>query len=278
MDLKEALEDELKEKELDHLVKSFEVIGDIAIIEVPDELEHRKGLIGEKLMEINKHIKTVLRELSGRKGEFRTRDYELIAGDGDTETLHKEHGCRFRLDPTEMYFSEREAKERQRIVEQVENGEVIMAMFAGVGPFPVVIAKQKDVEKIYAVELNPDAYQYLEENVDLNKLDGKVVPLEGDVKDICPDYFGTCDRVLMPLPRDSNEFLDLAVRCLKEEGIINYYTWSNEEDLYTEAEENILESAEAYGKEVEFLDKRKVLPFAPRKWKICLDCLVKDKK
>ena len=274
MDLKEALKGELTDEELEHLVKSFEVIGDIAIIEIPEELEHRKELIGEKLMELNKHINTVLREVSGRKGQFRTRDYEFLAGDEDTETVHKEHGCRFRLDPTEMYFSEKEGKERQRIVEQVEEGEIIMAMFAGVGPFPITIANEKDVEKIYAVELNPEAYRYLEKNIELNNLEDTVVPIEGDVREVCSEYFGKCDRVLMPLPKDSDDFLDLAVKCLGDGGVIHYYSWSDEEDLYKEAEEKVREVVESQGRGVSFIDERKVLPYAPGKWKICLDCFV----
>ncbi len=277
MDLKEALEDRLTEEELDSLVKSFEVIGDIAVIEVPEELEHRKELIGETLMELNSHIRTVLREVSGRKGQFRTRDYEFLAGDENTETLHKEHGCRFRLDPTEMYFSEREAKERERIVDQVEEKEVIMAMFAGVGPFPVRIAREKDVEKIYAVELNPEAYGYLEENIDLNNVEDKIVPIEGDVREVCSEYFGRCDRVIMPLPKGSDKFLGLAMKCLKDEGVINYYSWSEDEDLFKDSEKKVREVAAEEGKSVEIIDRRKVLPYAPGKWKICLDCLVENK-
>ncbi len=278
MDLKEALRDELTEDELGNLVKSFEVVGDVAIIEVPEELHHRKELIGEKLMELNNHINTVLREVSGRKGEFRTRDYELIAGEEDTETLHKEHGCRFRLDPTEVYFSEREGKERQRIAEKVGDGETVMVMFAGIGPFPVVIARKNTVESIYAVELNPHAFKYLRKNVSLNKLEEVVEPLEGDVRNVCPKYFGKCDRVLMPLPKDSANFLDLAVKCLKKEGgIVHYYSWGEEGSLYDEAEKHIREAAARNNMVVEITDRRKVLPYAPRKWKICLDCKFKNK-
>lgn len=279
MDLKEALEDELTEEEMDYLVKSFEVIGDVAVIEVPEELEHRKKLIGEKLMELNNHVNTVLREVSGRKGEFRTRDYELIAGEEGTETMHKEHGCRFKLDPRKVYFSEREGKERERIADKVEDGETIMVMFAGVGPFPIVMARKKDVERVYAVELNPKAYRYLEENVSLNKVEDTVEPIEGDVRDVCPDYFGECDRVLMPLPKDSESFLELAVNCLKDRGgTIHYYSWGEEGKLYEEAEEQITEAAERSDMGVEFADRRKVLPYAPRKWKICLDAILKNKK
>lgn len=276
MDLREALKDRLTQEKLEELVTSFEVVGDVAIIEVPEVLEDRKELIGDTLMEVNKHVRTVLRETSERKGEFRVRDYEVIAGEENTETIHKEHGCRFKLDPTEVYFSEREATERQRVAEKVRDGEVVMAMFAGVGPFPIVIAKKKDVEKIYAVELNPDAADYLKENVKLNKLGDKIEPIEGDVRDVCPDYFGTCDRVLMPLPKDSDKFLDLAVKCLRPEGgVIHYYNWSEEEDLYEVAEKNIEEAARKLDRKTEIVGRRKVLPYAPRQWKICVDAKIK---
>ncbi|MFB6217062.1 MAG: class I SAM-dependent methyltransferase family protein, partial [Candidatus Aenigmatarchaeota archaeon] len=278
LNLKEALEGELTEDEMDSLVTSFEVIGDIAMIEVPEELEHRKKLIGEKLLEINSHIRTVLRETSERKGVFRTRDYEVIAGDGNTETVHKEHGCEFKLDPTEVYFSEREATERQRIAEKVQDGEVIMAMFAGVGPFPVVIASQTDVERIYAVELNPEAYDYLVENVKRNRVWGKVDPIQGDVEEVCPEYYGKCDRVLMPLPKDSDEFLVTAVKCLKPEGgTVHYYTWSGEDNLYGSSLGRIEEVAGSLDKRFEVEDRRKVLSYAPGTWKVCLDVRFEDK-
>lgn len=279
MDLRDSLEDELTEEELENLITSFEVIGDIAVIEVPEELEHRKSLIGEKLMEVNNHIRTVLREASERKGEFRTRDYEIIAGDENTETIHKEYGCRLKLDPNLTYFSEREATERNRIANQVEDGETIMMMFAGIGPFPVLIARQKKVEKIYAVELNPEAYRYLEENVSLNKKEDVIDPIQGDVREVCPSYFGCCDRVLMPLPRSSHKFLELAVNCLKSEGIVHYYAWAeeNEDGLYNKAEKELKKRARETAKEVEIMDKRKVLPYAPRQWKICIDARFSDK-
>lgn len=272
MDLKEALRDKLTDGELENLVTSFEVIGDVAIIEVPEKLEPKKEIIGETLMELNKHVRVVLQEISERKGEYRTRDYEIIAGGEDTETVHKEHGCRFKLDPRKVYFSEREGTERQRIADQVEEGEVIMAMFAGVGPFPIVIAKKKDVEKIYAVELNPKAYEYLKENVDLNKMNSIIEPLKGDVREICPDYFGDCDRVLMPLPKGSEKFLDFAVKCLKPEGgIVHYYSWSDEDNLYKQKEKILKEVAKDNDMGVEFLGERKVLPYAPGVWKVCID-------
>lgn len=279
MDLKDVLKDKLTENELDNLVTSFEVIGDIAVIEIPEELESKKELIGKGLMEVNTHIRTVLREASQRKGKFRTREYETIAGDKNTETIHKEHGCRLKVDPTKVYFSEKEGTERKRIANKVEKNEIIMAMFAGIGPFPIVIARHNSVDKIYAVELNPDAYDYLEENVSLNKLEDEIKPIQGDVKEVCPSYFGKCDRVLMPLPKDSDKFLETAVSCLKPEGgIIHYYSWSREENLYGDEENSLKKIANKKGKEVEFLEERKVLPYAPGVWKVCLDVRFKNKK
>lgn len=271
MDLKQALTEELSDEELEKLTTSFEVVGDIAMIEIHEDLYDKKNLIGKKLMEINKHISTVLMETSERKGEFRKREYEVIAGDEDTETIHKEHGCRFKLDPTMLYFSEREATERQRIVEKVNEGDRVLDMFAGVGPFSIIIANKVEDVEVLAIELNPDAYNYLDQNVELNKLDDDIITIQGDAKQICPNFKDEFDRVIMHLPKTTGQFLDAATESLKPGGIIHYYSWGEEENLYQVAEQELNSIANKKDLDYEIIDKRKVLPYAPGKWKICLD-------
>lgn len=272
MDLKEALKDDLTDDELEKLISSFEVIGDIAIIEIHEDLRDKREIIGEKLMKINKHIETVLIETSERKGKFRKREYKIIAGRKDTETIHKEHGCRFKLDPTLLYFSEREATERQRITERVNEGEKILDMFAGIGPFSIVIAKNKKDVNITAIELNPDAYNYLKENIELNKVSNKVTCIQGDARKICPFHKNSFDRIIMHLPKTSEKFIGLAIDSLKPRGgIIHYYSWGEEGNLYDTAEDVIEKVAKKNNMEYTIKDRRKVLPYAPRKWKTCLD-------
>ncbi len=277
MKLKDLLKDYLSEEELKHTPSTFDIIGSrdkaVAIVEIHPVLEDKKYLIAESIMKIHKNVKTVLRKLSERKTKYRIREYELLAGEEDTEVVHKEHGVKLKLDPRKVYFSPREATERLRVARQVKPGEVVMVMFAGVGPYAFMIAKiQPLVEKIIAIELNPYAYKYMVENVKLNKVEDKVVPVLGDVKVVAKRWYGQCDRVVMPLPKGAYRFLDEAFQCLKERGgVIHFYFWAREEDLFSDAIEHVWGYAWKYRRLIKVLDKRKVLPYAPGVYKVCID-------
>jgi tRNA (guanine37-N1)-methyltransferase len=267
------------EKLKDERPSSFDIIGHIAIIEVPERLKRKKKLIAKVIMELNKHIKTVLEKASERKGVYRIRKYRFLAGDKNFETIHKEYGCVFKLDPTKVYFSPRELTERQRIASQVKENEVVMVMFAGVGPYAIQIAKkQPKVKEVIAIEINPVAVKYAKENVVLNKLQDKVKVIEGDVREKCKDFYGKCDKVVMPLPKGAEDFLDIAVKCLKNKGYIHFYNWGAEPNTFENAEKIVQEKLGSLGVKYKIINKRKVLPYAPRKWKVCLDIYVKKSK
>jgi tRNA (guanine37-N1)-methyltransferase len=267
------------EKLKDERPSSFDIIGHIAIIEVPERLKRKKKLIAKVIMELNKHIKTVLEKASERKGVYRIRKYRFLAGEKNFETIHKEYGCVFKLDPTKVYFSPRELTERQRIASQVKENEVVMVMFAGVGPYAIQIAKkQPKVKEVIAIEINPVAVKYAKENVVLNKVQDKVKVIEGDVREKCKDFYGKCDRVVMPLPKGAEDFLDIAVKCLKNKGYIHFYNWGAEPNIFENAEKIIQEKLGNLGVKYKIINKRKVLPYAPRKWKVCLDIYVKKPK
>jgi len=125
--------------------RSFEIIGSkekaVAIVEIPEDEDERK--IAEEIMKNNKNVKTVLKKVSDRKGEFRLKEYEIISGDEDTEVIHKEHGYLLKLDPQLVYFSPKEATERQRIAEQVKENETVLVMFGGIGALAVAITKKQ---------------------------------------------------------------------------------------------------------------------------------------
>ncbi|HDI75403.1 MAG: class I SAM-dependent methyltransferase family protein [Thermoprotei archaeon] len=277
MRLKDYFKGKISDNLLKYIPSSYEIIGSrskaVAIVEIPCEVEHLKYEIAEAIVKINKHVKTVLRKKSGRQGVFRIRDYEILWGDPDTEVVHKEYGYLIKLDPRKVYFSAREGTERMRIARQVRPGEVVMYMFAGVGPFAIAIAKHQPlVRKIIAAEINPDAYRYLLENIKLNKLESVVEAYLGDVREICPKWYGTCDRVLMPLPKGAHTFLDVALSCLKPEGgVVHFYHWSHENTLFRDAEKIVGEWCTRLGYKYKILSKRIVLPYAPRVYKVCLD-------
>ena len=221
-------------------------------------------------------MRTVLRKSSPRYSTYRVRNFELLYGNTNTEVLHKEYGYIVKVDPTKVYFSPRESYERVRIAKQIRENEFIMLMFAGVGPYALAILKfQPDVKKIIAIEISPIAFKYLLENIELNKAVGKILAVLGDVKEVCNTWYGMCDRVIMPLPKGAYKYLDIAVRCLKPEGgIIHFYHWSKEEDLFSEAEELLRKAGEDHGFKTKILERRVVSPYAPRVYKIVIDALL----
>ncbi|MCK4496881.1 MAG: class I SAM-dependent methyltransferase family protein [Candidatus Aenigmarchaeota archaeon] len=257
-------------------IPAFDIIGDVAIVEIEGG-ENEKG-IAKLIVKNHPHIKTVLRKMGGREGKYRVRKFKKILGK-ETETEHKEHGCRFRMDVAKVYFSPREATERQRIAEQVKRGESVMVMFAGIGSFPVIVAKKNPkVGQIYGIEINPHAFKYMVENVRINKVGHKVMPVLGDVKKVAKDYSGLCDRVVMPLPKEGYRYLPEAFQCLKKKGTIHFYYYEHERDLFTKALETVRKTSEKMNKRVKIINKRKVLPYGPRVWKICIDFEVCDSK
>jgi tRNA (guanine37-N1)-methyltransferase len=229
MKLKKLLRSILTEKELEIAPSSFDVIGDIAITEIPKELEKKEKKIGEQLLKF-KHIKTVLKKESKVENEFRLRKYKFLAGEDKRETLHIEYGCRFKLNLEKVYFSPRLANERDRIVKQVKENEKVLVMFAGIGPYAIQIAKRSDAKEVYAIEINPEAVKYMEENIRLNKVQDKIKIFAGDVHEIVPKLKEKFDRIVMPLPKGNENFLDLAKMVSKKDTIIHFYTFASSEE------------------------------------------------
>lgn len=258
---------------------SYDIIGSkekaVAIVEIPDELKKKEKEIAKKILSEHKNVKTVLKKLSERTGVYRTRRYKYLLGDKNTEVIHVEYGCKYKLDPKKVYFSGREGTERFRIAEQVKPNEIVMLMFAGVGPYGILISKKQPLAKIIAIEINPIAFEYMKENIRLNRID-RIIPLLGDVKKEAKLWYGKCDRVIMPLPRDAEKFLGEAFLCLKKKsGIIHFYHVNSENDLFSKSINSMKEHAKKFNRKIRVLRKRKVLPYGPRKFKICIDCLVK---
>jgi tRNA (guanine37-N1)-methyltransferase len=258
--------------------RSYDIVGSsdkaVAIVEIRDEGAAGEKEMAEQILRDNPSVKSVLKKLSERKGEFRNREYQLLAGDPNTQVLHKEHGYVLQVDPQKSYFSVREGTERQRIASQVKPNEIVMVMFAGVGPYAIAIAKaQPMAEKVIAVEINPDAVESMRYNVRVNKIAHKVVPVLGDVRDACKPWFGMCDRVVMPLPLGAESFLDVAVACGRPGSIVHLYGWGNEEDgdIFAAAEKSISEQLGKLGRKYEIVGKRKVLPYAPGRFKVCVE-------
>jgi len=235
MKLKDALEGLLNESELQELTTSFDLIGDIAILEIPESLAPKEKEIGEALLKVHRSIRTVLKKLGPMEGKYRIRRLQYIAGEDKTETTYKEHGCLMKFDVSKVYFSIRLSTERKRISNLVKAKERILVLFAGVGPFALVIAKDHPDAEITAVELNPDAVKSMKENIILNKL-SNISVLEGDARSFSYSEF---DRIIMPLPHSADQFLDLAFSAAKPGGIVHFYTLVDSKNPLEDAKSKI---------------------------------------
>ncbi len=276
--LREALSGELPEEELAK-VRAFDVVGDIAVLKIPESLLPKKKIIGEALMRVHSHVKTVLNQTSPVSGEFRTRSVEVIAGEPKTTTIYRENGCLFKVDIEKAYFSPRLATERRRIANLVRPGEVITNLFAGVGGYSIVAAKKSQARKIYSIDINPAAFESMVENIRINKVGDRVVPILGDARDVVNERIGgEADRVLMPLPELGHEFLTVAIDAMKPTGgVVHYYTFGNEPDVFGPSIDFAGDVAAKKGFRMEVLEKREIRSYATRCYHIAVDLGLKPR-
>jgi len=242
-------------------------------------LKQYTKLIAKAVMQTNKCVKTVLCQTTPVSGEFRLRKLEWLVGDEKTETLHKEYGCLFRIDLAKCYFSPRLSFERMRIAQLVQNGEVVTNMFAGVGCYSVIIAKHSNAEKVFSIDINPVALKYIEENARLNKVEARVVPVEGDAKLIIEEKLrNTADRVVMPLPMKACEYLDSAVSALRSTGgYIHYYDFEHatkNENPVEKVKTKLSEKLQRLGVDFEMPVGRIVRTTGPRWHQVVVDVKV----
>jgi len=260
-------------------LRGYDILGSkeksVAIIEEADNPKE----ISKDIMKEHKNVKSVLMKLSERKGTERKRDFKFILGDKNTEVIHKENYCRLKLDPQKVYFSGREGTERLRIANLIKPKETVLVMFSGIGPFSILIAKkQSAVDKIPSIEINPDAVEYMKENIRLNKIQEKVIPILGDVRKKSQEWFGKCNRVVMPLPHDARGYLELAYKCLKSKGgVIHLYIIEREDEVEKNVKKIVKNFQEKIERKVTYKTK-KVLSYSPRTYKYCVDIQINEGK
>jgi tRNA (guanine37-N1)-methyltransferase len=217
----------LTNDEQKHMKTSQDIIGDIAIIEISDELDHKKHEIGECLLTTKPYISTVLRK-GKHTGTYRTQSLDWLAGDKKKETVHTENGVDLKLNVETVYFSPRLASERKRIA-SLTGDEDVLVMYSGCGPYPIVIAANSPARHVTGVEINPEAHRYAVDNIARNKL-SNVTVYHGDVETVLPAK-ERYDRVVMPAPHDAHEHIEIAIDCVKPNGWIHYYDFCKEDDI-----------------------------------------------
>jgi len=273
--LKKTLDSLLTAKESDELISAFDQIGNIIIVRIPDLLLPKKKLIGETLLEQVKSAKSVFYQSSSVEGKFRTRDLEILAGDDKTETEYKESGCRFVVDVRKAFFSPRLSSERMRIAELVNDGEVIVNMFGGIGMFSIIAAKKKKCT-VYNIDINPDAANFCQKNIAINKLAGNVISIHGDASDVIKNQLeNKSDRILMLLPEKSDEFLSSAILASKNSGVIHYYSHIHADKKLDAAKLSEQHYLEVTPVKSAILCSKIVRPVGPRFYQTVVDAKIK---
>jgi tRNA (guanine37-N1)-methyltransferase len=276
--LTDVLSTELPPHLLASLPHAVDFVGDIAIIEVPQELDAYKKIIGEAILKTNENVRTVLAKVGAVSGIYRLREFSVIGGEQKTETVHREFGCQYSVDVAKAYFSPRLSYEHKRVASLVKENETIVDMFAGVGPFSILIAKTHQNVKVYAIDANPNAFEYLKKNIRLNKAVGEVHPFLGDARHVVDEKVtGVADRVIMNLPERAIEFVDAACRALKPEGgMIHFYSFVSASNPLEATKLRLLETVEKTGRKVKEVPfSRRVRETAPYEWQAVLDANIR---
>jgi len=273
----ELLEDKLPPHLLASLPRAMDFVGDIAIIEIPPELDGYKNVIGEAVLKSHENVRTVLAKAGAVGGTYRLREFSVIAGEPKTETTHKEYGCQYHVDLAKVYFSPRLSYEHDRVASLVKEDETVVDLFAGVGAFAVLIAKTHENVKVYAIDLNPNAIEFLKRNIRLNRVEGRVYPIFGDAKQVVEERFGgVADRVIMNLPEKAAEFVNAACTALKPTGgIVHFYGFVSASDSLGNMKRRFRRTVEKFGRKAEkILFSRLVRATAPYEWQAVLDAKI----
>jgi len=275
--LKAALQARIPDALIARLPSSYDVIGDIAVLDLPQEMVPYEKNVAEGIREVNRNVSTVLAKTGSISGQDRVLPTRFISGEERTATIHKESGCRFKVDISKAYFSPRLSHEHERVSHMVEEGEVVTDLFAGVGPFSIMIAKKLDTVQVNAIDANPSAVELIRENMTLNNVKGNLNVWLGDAREIVPtNLAGMASRVIMNHPSAAHDFVDVACNALtKEGGILHYYTFAQGEDCETKAVDELEKALLRFKWRAKWLAQaRRVREVGPMKWQIVVDAPV----
>lgn len=261
--------------ESEYIIKSFDIIGDIAIIKIPEKiLDERRYRFGEEILKNLGYIKVVLRQTTPVEGIYRLRKFEYLAGERRTETVYKEYGARFYVDISKVYFTPRLSYERIRVANLVGEGEKVLNMFAGAGPFTIHIARKGGY--VYSIDINPYAIEYHYINNIINKVDDKVILFRDDASRVVEEYLvAKADRVIMPLPELALDYLKYALKALREEGVLHIYLHiqyqENDDEALEKGEYIIWDKLSQYNVDILDINSRVVREVSTRMAQVCID-------
>ena len=250
-------------------------IGDILVVDDNIDLDMNDENYLKSLASEHK-VKSIIK-VKKIEGQKREPTIEILYGN-ETETVHKENGCLFNLDLSKVMWAKGNNNERLRIAKLVGKGETVVDMFAGIGYFSIPIGVHSQADQIYSIEINPNSYHFLKNNITLNKINKKagydrLVPILGDCAIEAPKY--SADRVLMGYVKTTHHFLKPAMECVKDGGIIHYHETVPLKLIETRPYERVKKVAYECGeREVEVLNIQKIKRYAPGVEHIVLDARI----
>jgi len=269
MKLKDALAGKLSADELAKMGRSFDVIGDIAILELQKGLGRKAATIGKALLLTNKNIKTVALELGEHTGKYRTQKLRILAGEKRFLTLHKESGVTVKIDVNNCYFSPRLGSERLRIARLVKPDERVLVAGSGVGIYPLIIAKHSEAKEIVGIEWNPLAHKLSQENIVLNKLTARVKAIKGDAR----KAQGRFDRMIIAIPHEGVNFVPALLKNLKSNGTLHVLDFAEETDLEAPARK-LEELCKDAKRKITILSVTKAGQPGVRRYRVCVDARI----
>ncbi len=273
LDFKKEVEKILSDSEKSYLKTAYDIVGEIAILEIDEILSKKSKEIGKILLLCNTNIKTVVRKKGAHKGELRIQKYEILAGKKSLNTVHKENNCNLELSLDKVYYSTRSSTERKRIAESVKKGEDVLVMFSGAGPFVCVISKNSKANTVTGIELNKEGHELALKSSIRNKLKN-VILINGDVKEVCPvlkNENKLFDRIIMPLPKTAEKFLPEAFLVCKNNTIIHLYDFVEIDGFPKNVEEKIKYYCNKYNLNYKILNAVKCGQFSPSIFRVCID-------
>ena len=259
----------LSKEQMEHLPTSYDIIGTIILLKLPNALLEYQSQIGKSLLQSHKNIQTVCLA-APVSGELRIREVTVIAGKKQTLTTHVEYGLSFDVDVATTYFSPRLASERKRIASLVKPGEIIVDLFAGVAPFSIMIARYAYPRIVYAIDKNKKAINLAQRNIKHNHVLDTVDPINADAKNVKKIISVPVDRIIMNLPFSAYRFFSAALSIAADKCILHYYDILRDE----EREERISllkNTAEKHGYHLDVTSIRTLKSYAPREFYIGLD-------
>jgi len=268
--LKTKLKNKLNEKELNVLPHGYQIIGKILLIKLKPELIKHKKIIGEATLDLFPYIHTVclIKEI---KGIERKPKVEIIAGcKRSMQTLHKEHGCQFLIDVSKIMWSQGNKEERVRLTKLIKPGETVVDMFVGIGYFSIFIAKYSKPNKIYAIDINPKAVEYLRKNIWLNNVETKIEVLQGDCRNFANLLENTADRIIMGYLFKTEKFLPYALKIAKNNCVIHFHRTVKIEDI-EKIKEKLIKIGNRNNCKIKILKINKVKSYAPKIYHVVFD-------